>query len=780
MVRSEHLDELVRGYKLTLRAFGLTPIEHGAGVQMTQLDPEEVDYGDEDDEEANEHVKMPAMDVPQSMATSKSKSPALNRGFHIEQHLPQRKRKADLMEYQQHLQVTKVVRDAFASAQLESNLGTNLTTDETTTRRTSGKQSPRITREEIERRAKLQKYRILAQEQDAVVRADEEALNKVVKSGRKQKSYDAKKIPDGEGSDPAVAFVESEKSGSNNYQPCGDKAQDQSNPPQQGGVDHTTSESNFLQPAKSMSNKEAESVFEEFCTAPEGSIYSTAREDSQTCAFTVNFAQSPVVIHDGNTAKATRPKRKLSGEFADKVRNQSIATSEFSPVQVHDGNTVRKSRHSRGSKFLPMESQPEDPTPVRFGEKPPRSEALKISHAEEAKTMHLTDEKFPENEVILQEVETTEEGNHDHDYPAINENAIADGVRTDVSIVGVSSPDFENIKDSDGAHEVFTESQGRPIEREQIKSGSIVMVQSRLWPGINKPGGVARVVKVHQAPGNSLKYDVAYVLGGREKKVDESFLSLHNVTASTNASGELEVNGKGHCMETSSSRESSRRARQRSALSTRRKSHANAQAVIPNLSPEALKSIPSDVLEWAGIVSVQSRKKPRSRPKSPEKSFKEAKSPSTTTKKNQASRHNKRALQDSTNVVAAKKTKKLTSAPKTSCRSQAALPRTDKENMPPGEMNEPQPKVISKVALTLSAKEAMDLASKRYSSLLCFPSATNSSTAATIYAITSSLSDRDTDALESLCKVLKANKGKGDFICPLAAFAWNACSQSIL
>jgi len=31
---------LVRGYKLTLRAFGLTPIEHGAGVQMTQLDPE--------------------------------------------------------------------------------------------------------------------------------------------------------------------------------------------------------------------------------------------------------------------------------------------------------------------------------------------------------------------------------------------------------------------------------------------------------------------------------------------------------------------------------------------------------------------------------------------------------------------------------------------------------------------------------------------------------------------------------------------------------------------
>jgi len=765
MVRSEHLDELVRGYKLTLRAFGLTPIEHGAGVQMTQLDPEEVDYGDEDDEEANEQVKIPAMDVPQSTAALKSKSPAPNRGCHIQQHLPQRKRKADLMEYQQHLQVTKVVRDAFASAQLESHPGTNVPTRETTTRRTSGrhqthlsKQSPQITREEIERRAKLQKYRILAQEQDAVVRADEEALNKVVKSVRKQKSDAANDFLDEEGGDPAVEFVESEKSGNNDYQPHGDKAQNQTSPAQQGGVDHTTSGSNLRKPTNSMSNKDTESIFEEFCTAPEGSIYSTAREESQTCAFTVNSALSPVIVHDGNTAKATRPKRKLSGEFADKIRNQSIATSEFSPVQIHDGDTVRKSRQGRGSNFMLMDSQPEHPTPHRSGKKPPRSKALKISHSEEAKTMQLPDKNFPANEVVLKEVEATDDDNPDHDYPAIDENAKSDGVRTEVSILEVSSPNFENINDNDSANEVFTESQGRPIDKEQIKNGSIVMVQSRLWPGINKPGGVARVVKVHQAPGNSLKYDVAYVLGGREKKVDESFLSLHNVTASTHASGEIEVNGKGHCMETSSSRESSRRARQRSALSTRRKSHTTAQAVIPNLSTEALKEIPADVLEWAGIVSVQSKKKPRTRPKSPEKSFKEAKSPSTTPRKNQASRHNKRALQESTNVVAAKKTKKLTSAPNTSCQSQAALPQTDKENMPPGEMNEPQPKLINKVASTLSEKEAMDLASKRYSSLLCFPLATNSSTAATIYAITSSLSDRDTDALESLCKVLKANK----------------------
>ena len=62
-------------------------------------------------------------------------------------------------------------------------------------------------------------------------------------------------------------------------------------------------------------------------------------------------------------------------------------------------------------------------------------------------------------------------------------------------------------------------------KEKKISKNDIVYVQSRTWPGKNKPGGVARVSKVHKG-GNSTKYDVSYVLGGREKQVNEAFVTL--------------------------------------------------------------------------------------------------------------------------------------------------------------------------------------------------------------------------------------------------------------
>jgi len=47
--------------------------------------------------------------------------------------------------------------------------------------------------------------------------------------------------------------------------------------------------------------------------------------------------------------------------------------------------------------------------------------------------------------------------------------------------------------------------------------GCIVRVDARTWPGINQPGGVGRVTRVH-AEGKTV--DVKYVLGGRESNVD--------------------------------------------------------------------------------------------------------------------------------------------------------------------------------------------------------------------------------------------------------------------
>jgi len=64
-----------------------------------------------------------------------------------------------------------------------------------------------------------------------------------------------------------------------------------------------------------------------------------------------------------------------------------------------------------------------------------------------------------------------------------------------------------------------------------IGVGSVVMVESRMWPGVNKPGGVGRVTYIHapegpEADGFVKKYDITYVLGGKEEKVEEEYISL--------------------------------------------------------------------------------------------------------------------------------------------------------------------------------------------------------------------------------------------------------------
>ncbi len=64
-----------------------------------------------------------------------------------------------------------------------------------------------------------------------------------------------------------------------------------------------------------------------------------------------------------------------------------------------------------------------------------------------------------------------------------------------------------------------------------IGVGSVVVVESRMWPGVNKEGGVGRVTKIHlpeglEADGFVKKYDIAYVLGGKEDMVEEEYVSL--------------------------------------------------------------------------------------------------------------------------------------------------------------------------------------------------------------------------------------------------------------
>lgn len=85
-------------------------------------------------------------------------------------------------------------------------------------------------------------------------------------------------------------------------------------------------------------------------------------------------------------------------------------------------------------------------------------------------------------------------------------------------------------------HQQSTKSQlESPLNRSKIfEVGAIVRVQSRTWPGVNKLGGVAKIVRRHYfsangdlSPSSQAVYDVSYILGGKEKDVDACFLNLH-------------------------------------------------------------------------------------------------------------------------------------------------------------------------------------------------------------------------------------------------------------
>mmetsp|Transcript_15892 Transcript_15892/g.35799 ORF Transcript_15892/g.35799 Transcript_15892/m.35799 type:complete len:153 (+) Transcript_15892:158-616(+) len=65
-----------------------------------------------------------------------------------------------------------------------------------------------------------------------------------------------------------------------------------------------------------------------------------------------------------------------------------------------------------------------------------------------------------------------------------------------------------------------------------FKVGEIVRVAARTWPGMNKQGGVGKVINVNDDAGT---VDVKYVLGGRERKIEFKFVNTNAFGDSCNA-----------------------------------------------------------------------------------------------------------------------------------------------------------------------------------------------------------------------------------------------------
>ena len=60
------------------------------------------------------------------------------------------------------------------------------------------------------------------------------------------------------------------------------------------------------------------------------------------------------------------------------------------------------------------------------------------------------------------------------------------------------------------------------FDHPQYKVGILVTVESRTWPGINKPGGVGKITKFWRDDDGVERVNVKYVLGGSEKNIEVS------------------------------------------------------------------------------------------------------------------------------------------------------------------------------------------------------------------------------------------------------------------
>jgi hypothetical protein len=330
-----------------------------------------------------------------------------------------------------------------------------------------------------------------------------------------------------------------------------------------------------------------------------------------------------------------------------------------------------------------------------------------------------------------------------------------------------------------------------------LEIGMIVHVQARTWPGVNKPGGVARIQKSHA---DSQTYDVSYILGGKESQVDAVF-----VTQVPQEEEEVTDNNSGTTP-----------SKRRSRISPREKPAAlegvattttsSARVPPPQLDPQVQAELPPELLAAlaqegfdTGVTAVPKKKrkpaaastpaplaKRRSREGTNNKSSTKNKNKNqmeATTKKAPAtatattklagkrktatlSPGGKKVLQDSTNSkksAGSSKLKKAETAAATTTtaatsrkKQKIATPKAVTPNSEANKTDEPkkrksQPKNNKSTTLEvclpkLSTEEMCEMADKHYGER--FHSALADQV---IHVVASNLMDQDMDVLRTLC-----------------------------
>lgn len=702
------LDDVSKAYKQVLVAFGLSGLVHDDGLAMTQLDPEE---------NINEDIIKNETDRQQCLQVARTVYGVVNR-------------KKDQAE------------SAYAAI---SATGTKA--------------------QKLQGEQQRNRWRAIAKEQESVVRGNDAAVNNTVRAHqlvqrRLVQAETAKFVAESAGGGASGALTTVNEMDESKV----------------AAVEETAVDS--MAAAGDEENESDDEV--DFCTAPDGEEsveYDTAKEsqgqstaarESQELSMTHTSATaSPEVIHDGNTVKKTeRSEERMSSlpgsrvldletspeslkkegmEGRESISTLATARASSSPIVLHDGNTVRKARPDKkkdDNEEKSSESSSEDKTPRSSGNFL-RCEGVAMKRNEEDATQE--DEEDDREEYAAdtqplykssaplksssQDDEDTESEYGNETQPVIGKS-FASHAESKLASVDEPAKPAELKQDAQVAADEVA-------QREQIVKGSVVMVQARTWPGINKHGGVGRVTKVHSSTGsggNAVKYDVTYVLGGKEKNVDESFVQLHTTV---NEESPTRVASARKCR-TSPDRVESRRPKR----TQQQKVTFNEEVRI--YDEEELKHIPPEALEWAGIV-----------PKKGKGGKKKAGEKKVAGKKRALADSNVNTKASASSSKKQKATSKSTSKPKS--KTKAKNVKTEDK------IDEEQPSAtedLNTIIGPLSNQEIVRLADERYSSLLSAESGSGSEVSVVLQAVTSNLSDEESDSLNSLCKLLKDKNGE--------------------
>jgi len=461
MVSSNHLEELVKGYKLALRSFGLAPVVYDKNVGMTQIE-EEVsfsidDYNDDDDHDDDHNDN--GGDTYENIIDKQQRSSSNESGMNKKKPGP------SLLQCYEHLEVSRAVRNVLKQAirendqegdndnhsdnrETSTNIKNNthsrqsdspipdtssVAKDITNNTNLSAPPSKKImtAQEKIERENKKKKYNAWLKDQDRIFEVNQNALVRAAVLKRNQQSLERK--------DDGI-----HNEGSN--------------------VDNNDVKHNLDEDVNVQNNDDDQNE----------SDTNNQQEKEKPSSNEENLTQSQTFFSVAD--ESTHP--------AEEVETESIITMTSKRHNLNDGM---------------MTSQ----------------EAYEIS-TEDLREKEVADRSMEELENILEE--ELEAVDTDTNKPTVKQGTAS--ITSQMSEQFFTAPS-QNNKQWNGIHEKKSNEKDT-----NFAVGMIVHVQARTWPGVNKPGGAAKITKVHAQSEAGVKYDVSYILGGKEKLVDESFIRL--------------------------------------------------------------------------------------------------------------------------------------------------------------------------------------------------------------------------------------------------------------